>query len=238
MSEEFKFKTAMYYVKNRAVSTALPKFTLQYNRLVGLLEIVKNVGNTENEFSEIYELLKDKIFSGSFKLVPDLMYDFAHLNIYNELVSAVSVLEKNHEFRDFWLENVKTNPEFYSYTFISSYKNREEKKQQIPFLLEKLKSVTDDSALDFVLRYVIAEIDRNFKAHVFDKENFSLYALNDAKIEGEHCFLNVTKYSTGQITDINCVYNVQRMEIISPEYKISHLKKLGDIFLHYQSETI
>lgn len=132
---------------NTARQVDAQKSAPQFNRLVGLLDVVSIVGKPDNGFAEAYADLAQKAREGFMRDAPTLRYGYdranGQANIYNNILSALARIQKNDELRDLWLRNIKEGQfgrVFESvYGLLGAYKTKRRKREQIPAVLAKLQ---------------------------------------------------------------------------------------------------
>ncbi len=167
-SPEFKEAFQQRYLDKKARGDAVRKFTPQFNRLIGLLDVVRTEGKPDNRFAEAYEVLKQRAQEGFFK---DALIEGG--NIYNHLLLALNTVQQGADLRDFWLNNIAKDSNLsrvitYVHGLLTGYDTREQKRQQIPAILEQLQKRGYD--VDRTLFYGVNALifDENLLAKIFD----------------------------------------------------------------------
>ncbi len=141
---ELKAKVKDWYIRNRAQKAAVREFAPQFNRLVGLLDVVYFLGKTDNGFVEAYADLAQKAREGFMRDAPTLQYELSGANIYHGILLALSGIQRSDELRDFWLQNIREDPRAERvvasvHGLFSAYKTPKARREQIPAILAKLQ---------------------------------------------------------------------------------------------------
>lgn len=92
-SQGFKEALKIRYIHKEAYNIALKEFTPQFNRLVGLLDIVIELGKQDNGFSKLYGGLNEEVevfrIPQLFKSDKTLKYSFTNVNLNRHLNDAL-----------------------------------------------------------------------------------------------------------------------------------------------------
>lgn len=126
-------------------------FAQQFNRLAGLLDIISSAGEPDNGFAEAYGGLAQKAKERFMRDAPAFYYEVdyhagvdAEINIYGNILQALSGIQKSDELRDLWLQNIREDNQTRRvvasiYGLFRAYKTKQERRRQIPAVLAKLQ---------------------------------------------------------------------------------------------------
>ncbi len=218
------------------------KLVSQFNRLVGLLDVVSVVGKPDNGFVEAYGGLAHKAREGFMRDAHTLQYTYSQANIYNNILWALHGIQKNNELRDLWLQNIRDG-QFGRvlasvHGIFGAYKTKEEKREQIPAVLAKLREkgwYLDPSRLDTYinidganllnevvghlvsLTYWSGEVSpwdkQNRRFHHLDKLASSLDILSRKSAEDGKYHLSFTRYTPAGRKVLKTTYDLRTDKI-------------------------
>ncbi|HCW32112.1 MAG: hypothetical protein UT36_C0002G0008 [Candidatus Peregrinibacteria bacterium GW2011_GWF2_39_17] len=205
-SPEFKALLKDRQIKKCAQEAAVRKFSPQFNRLIGLLDVVASVGEHDPKFAEVYALLKQKA-EGKFMMdSPTIAHNYSATDIYRSVLIALSSVQQGDELQSFWLDNVKNDPKAQRvivsvHGLLTTIEDQDARRRQIPALLAQLKErkfdmdegyrnfsgmgigfYFDENFLSDVLRYITALCYSGDTFHHLDKEVGALDFLQGRQI--------------------------------------------------------
>ncbi len=250
-SPEFKAALKEGYIRKQAKTAAVRKFTPQFNTLVGLLDVVINLGKQDNGFATIYEILEQKARQGYFKDAPDLIYNFSAVNIYNYVLFALTALQKGKELREFWLVNIRNDNNTKRLLasvngLLTCYESKEERKNEIPAILKALQERGYDvdrtqqySAIGFIFDENLADkILDHIGFMCFDRLRFergAFYHLDKEK--GTLDFLVDKTANNGLYQFRSLRYTVQGASELTATYDLSEDRLDGNVELESTVRT-
>jgi len=236
-SPEFKEKFKKWHLDKRAKENTVNKFTPQFNRIIGLFDIVSNLGKKNKEFRKAAGLLEEKAKQGFFKDAPNLQYNFSGANIYNHLLWALKSVQTDDHLKDFWLEEIATDPnQFRVLTSVNNllmtYKTKKERRKQIPAILERIHKRKYDvdktvyrSVIGFILdNNLLDKILLNIELLCFDKKKFCYLNKKSAALDLlEHKEIEKGNYKFGFVR-----YTLNGRKKLEASYDLANDKINGD----------
>lgn len=109
-SEEFRQDLSEFLIDVKAQRKAAEKFGPQFNRLVGLLELVRASRTAVADFGSLYPALLQKAQERFYFDEPDLPMGIRSINLYNQVLLALLSVQSGDALRDFWLQNISLDP--------------------------------------------------------------------------------------------------------------------------------
>jgi hypothetical protein len=141
-SPEFKKAYEEFMLERQARAKAVESFQPQFDRLVGLLDIVMHVGTKDNGFVKSRDVLEEKAREGFMADAPNFSYHFTGANVYNSLLLALSAVGDT-SLHDFWLERIEKDPiaqiPARIHAYFSQYASKKERKAHIPDVIARLQ---------------------------------------------------------------------------------------------------
>lgn len=143
-SPEFQVALKNWCVKKRAMKAAVIEFSPQFNRLVGLLDVVAVIGEHDPRFLPLYSLLKGKAEERFMIGSPAIAHHYSATDVYRSVLIALSAVQQGNELEQFWLENVENDPDAQRviasiHGLLMTHEDQETRRRQIPSLLARLK---------------------------------------------------------------------------------------------------
>ena len=198
--DELKTRMKDWHIRNQAQKAAVREFAPQFNRLVGLLDVVSYVGKPDNGFVEAYGDLAQRAREGFMRDAPTLQYEFSGANIYHSILLALSKIQRSDELRDLWLQNIREDSRTERvivsvHGLFSAYKTNKGRREQIPAVLAKLQEreydldqtrqyptaigfLDDVNLLDNVVQHLVQMSYGRGRFTHLDKESTSLDVLS------------------------------------------------------------
>ncbi|MEK7529029.1 MAG: hypothetical protein AAB592_04640 [Patescibacteria group bacterium] len=203
-SPEFQAALKDFLVRKKAMEAAVRNFSPQFNRLIGLLDVVSSVGEHDSKFAEVYALLKQKAEERFMMDSPAIAHHYSATDVYRSVLIALSSVQQDGELQSFWLDNVENDPDAQRviasvHGLLTITEGQETRRQQIPALLARLKRrqfdmdveyqhlapigfYFDKNFLNDVLRYITVLCYSRDTFHHLDKEAGTLDFLQDRKV--------------------------------------------------------
>ncbi|MDD5457625.1 MAG: hypothetical protein PHV30_11435, partial [Candidatus Margulisbacteria bacterium] len=206
-----------------------PEFSTQFNRLIGLLQIIFKLNNGFPYKNEIRTLLEQKAREGFFKDAPDLIYEANDANIYNTLLAAVINTQTENSFQDFWLDMIAEDPKEKQAALaimglVTAYKNKNDRRQLLPVILEKLvkrnfdldKTVSsvragfifENNFLDSTLNFLRKNCFDNSVFHIVDKKAEAVDFITDIKEKNGLYSFKIARATATEIKYQELSYNI------------------------------
>ena len=108
-SAEFRQRFDAWHQENEARQNAEQEWSKRMNRVIGLLEVVGQVGKPDNAFNRLYSQLEEKARGRWMYYAPNVQTDYfsSTTNLYNLLLTALSAIQSDGRLEDFWQTQIK-----------------------------------------------------------------------------------------------------------------------------------
>ena len=122
--------------------TSLKRFSKQFYRLVGLLEVVRDAGAKDKGFAKVYNLLKQKVKEKFGKSMPKVRFNNTIEDLYGLTSQALIAVQPEEDLSEFWLEMINydellrdesdiSHVDMYGEGFFRSYERRDDRMRQV-----------------------------------------------------------------------------------------------------------
>jgi hypothetical protein len=198
-----------YFAEMKALEQALP----QYNRMLGLLEIIFNSGTKSNGFANAKPLLQHKVKEQYMKQPTFATYD-RDTNIYVEIIQALSSVQEDTTLKNFWLENIRSENSakiaiVSLHAYFRMYSTATARKNNIPAALQSLQSRSNrrENINGYAERIIGTYLSEKFrllgKLTHLDHKAGTYDVLEKTVDDGQWKTLTFTRYSTKGTTALN-----------------------------------
>lgn len=229
--DDLKARMKDWYIRNQAQKAAVREFAPQFNRLVGLLDVISFVGKPDNGFVEAYGDLAQKAREGFMRDAPTLQHEFSGANIYHSILLALSRVQRSDELRDLWLQNIREDGQTERvvasvHGLFSAYKTKKLRREQISAVLAKLQErgfdldqtrqystaigfLDDVNLLDNVVNHLVQMSYGRGRFTHLDKESTSLDILNKKSAEDGKYHFVFTRYAPAGRQVLRATYDLR-----------------------------
>jgi hypothetical protein len=230
MPDEIKAELREWHKRNQATKSAVRDFSPQFNRLVGLLDVVSEIGEHDERFTNVYSLLKQRAEGKFMTDAPTITHYYSGSNIYQSVLVALSAVQQGTELEQFWLDNVRSDKNSERviasvHGLLNIHDAPEERRKLIPSLLDRLQQrgydvdkgyqrhsmigfYTDENLLRDITEHITNICFPRETYHHLDKGSASLDFLQDRSVaQGRYTFRFI-RYNPQGVRNLNVAFNV------------------------------
>jgi hypothetical protein len=251
MSAGFKKELLEWHTQKVAFSDAVRKYSPQFNRLTGLLEVISQLGG-QGVFKDVYAQLKQQAEHKFMIDSPPVKFDYSSIDVYRSILIALSAVQKGKELEQFWLDNIKKcpGPERVIASInglLTMHKTQSARAELLPEMLGALRergNDTDKLYQNFVLNgfYRDENMLEDITNHVaslcgfrgqfrhLGKKNCNLDILSGTDIQGHSRAFTFMRYSPEGIFNLEAVLELATGKILGSQ-------ELADTINAYINET-
>ena len=227
LKEELKER----YIGIKATKKAVAEASPQFNKLIGLLDVVAGIGDKSENFTKTYEILREKAES-KFRADSFLIKHFYSVSdIFRITIGALASVQKGKKLEEFWLGNIRDDNRnrraiSFVYGALMMYSSSEERRDAIPKILVNLGPrisevdqdydrqtalgfIKKENILDDVVGYLTEECFEYGTFSHLDKENVSIDVLEREEIGlGEYSFKFI-RYSRDGVEELDASFDIE-----------------------------
>jgi len=229
MSDDFKEKIWDRYLEAAAKREASNQrnYSPQFVRLTGLLDIIKSIGKHDNNFRDIYDILRPKAFEKFMIDAPNIQYEASFgYNLYENLLIALIKVQPENELQIFWEDNLLNDKNADRLLLHVNGLARmsdlpKDRKKLTPRILEILEYRNFLEGMEHSNGREVMEMitdhlgwilypERSLRGtfHNFDKTNGTLDYLDDMKEENGQYSFNFSRFTRKEHTYLSAKYDV------------------------------
>lgn len=143
-TKEFKEEFKQKYSEKEAKRKAVLYFAPQFDRLIGLLNVVCLAGNKNNGFAKAYDALEQKAKDEWMKDAPKLPYEYGPAdNMYANILGALGSIQPDTKLREFWVDKITDAKSKVGgsalYGLLRTYDDKTEARKAVAELIKKLR---------------------------------------------------------------------------------------------------
>ena len=198
----------------------------QYDRLMGLFTIIREIGDNSDKFREIYNLLKPKAFEKFLIDVPMVDKDDPFSNVHHEFLRALMLVQPENELQSFWEGNLLNDENadrllLYVNGLARMPRLAEDRKKLTPRILEILEQRNFLEGMEHSNGREVMEMITDHLGQIlypekylrgtfynFNKINGTLDYLDDIKEENGQYTFNFSRFTSKEYTHLSAKYDV------------------------------
>jgi len=230
MPEDFKKEMRDWYINNNAKRDAISKYSPQFNRLVGLLDVVASIGKRNEKFEAYNSFLKQKAEKGFMIDAPTITHYYSGTNIYQNILIALSAVQQGTELQNFWLDNVRKDPSKQRviasvHGLLNMYDSKEDRKKLIPQILDGLQKrkydvdkeyqsqsmigfYSDENLLDNILGHITRLCFSRGTYQHLEKEIPALDILQDKKVIDKSYDFKFVRFTSKSMSELKATFQI------------------------------